>query len=221
MTRAGLAASARPLRLAFAYVVPALLLAWFAGGQMALGRIDAALAVPLLMPGALFLARLVRDDEPRARWTAFVFAAGGLLFAQLLLHLLLGDRLGAVSLLLTALAGCCALWLASLAVAAMRRWRRRLRWPALLLLVLLYYAAGQGVLGLGYAAGAADRKPGLAILTGLPLRWQGGGDDLAAMLAAGPSDAPALAALEGRFAVPLGGSLAHAHPRQALLAAHP
>ena len=221
MTRAGLAASARPLRLAFAYVVPALLLAWFAGGQMALGRIDAALAVPLLMPGALFLARLVRDDEPRARWTAFVFAAGGLLFAQLLLHLLLGDRLGAVSLLLTALAGCCALWLASLAVAAMRRWRRRLRWPALLLLVLLYYAAGQGVLGLGYAAGAADRKPGLAILTGLPLRWQGGGDDLAAMLAAGPSDAPALAALEGRFAVRLVDSLADVHPDEALLVAHP
>lgn len=220
MRRAGLAGSVRPFRLAFVYVVPALLLAWFAGGQMALGRIDAALAVPLLMPGALLLAWQFRGDAPGARWTAFAFALGGLLLAQLVLHLLLGNRLGAASLALTLFAGCVALWAAGLVVAATRRWRGWLRWPALLLLVLLYYAAGQGTLGFGYAASATDGKPGLAILTGLPLRWQGGGD-LATMLAAGPSDAPALEALETRFAVRLVDGLADVRPDEALLVAHP
>ncbi|WP_260582577.1 hypothetical protein [Sphingopyxis sp. PET50] len=95
MTRAAPAALARLLLPAGLYVAPALLLAWFAGGQMALGRIDAALAIPLLMPGALLLAWRVRGDPRPVRIRAVATGLLGLAAAQLALHYGLGHRPGA------------------------------------------------------------------------------------------------------------------------------
>ena len=51
-------AAARILSASVAYAAPALLLSWYLGGQALTGGIDAWLAVPLLMPGALRHARL-------------------------------------------------------------------------------------------------------------------------------------------------------------------
>lgn len=111
MTRARVAALAAGTGHVLVHAAPALLLAWFAGGQQALGRIDAGLAIPWLMPGALLLAWRVRDRTRAAQGAAVAAAIAGLLLLQLMLHLLLGGRAGGASLLVTALAGgiCCAL----------------------------------------------------------------------------------------------------------------
>lgn len=221
MTRARVAVLAAGTGHVLVYAAPALLLAWFAGGQQAFGRIDAGLAIPWLMPGALLLAWRVRDRARAAQGAAMAAATAGLLLIQLMFHLLLGGRAGGASLLVTALAGgiCCAL--AAVLVARARRWRAAARWPALLAAAALAFAAGQGLLAWCTAPRIAEPRPKLAILTGLPLRWNGGGGDLAAMLASGPSDAPALAALERRFDVRLVDSLAGVPPGEALLVAHP
>lgn len=216
MTPARPAALAQRLLPAIVYIVLALLLAWFAGGQILFGRIDAALAIPWLMPGALWLVWRPRDEGRAVRLAIAGAALFGLLAVQGLLHLWLGGSLGAVQLGLTLAAAVLACGLAAL---VMRRTRGWLRWLAMFATVLFWFAAGQILIGTAYGAFHKQPAPRLAVLSGLPLRW--GGDDLAAMLAAGPQDAPALTELGRRFDVRLIDSLMQVEDDEPLLVAHP
>ena len=215
-------AATRALVPAACYAGPALALGWLVGGQAALGRVDASLAVPLLMPGALLWARFARNQTSPLSLSAG--AAILLLFAaQWALHLHFAGRAGFDHLLLTALAGAFALSAAWTAARWTRAWRRRARWPVLALAIAGWFALGQGLLALVHADRAAGPRPSAVMLTSLPLRWAGGGGDLAAMLAAGPADLPALTALEKAVdlhvvdtledGVPPGAALFLAHPR--------
>lgn len=219
MTVPSVAVPARGLLPAALYVVTALALAWIAGGQMLLGRVDAALAIPLLMPGALWLTWRVRDERPMVRFRAIAAALFGLMAVQLALHYLVGHSFGFLQLLATLILGSLSCAVAELVVRATRSWRGLLRWPVLLAVSALWFVAGQMVTAIGYVAPNKMLSPRLAILTGLPLRWQG--DDLAAMLAFGPSDAPALAELRKRFAFDLVDSVADLPDDALLLVAHP
>lgn len=219
MTPVRFAGLAPTLRLSAAYVLPALALAWLCGGQMLLGRVDAALAIPLLMPGALLLAWLIRGQSLLARARTFAAALFGLMAIQFALHSLLGHGLGVVQLLATAVAGGLSCVLAALVVRVTRSWRAPLRWAVMIPVVMLWFVAGQAVIAVGYVAPNKQLSPRLAILTGLPLRWQG--DDLAAMLASGPADAPALVELRKRFAFDLIDSVAQLPDDRLLLVAHP
>lgn len=146
-----------------------------------------------------------------------------LLFAaQAAMHLIFAGRLGLDHLLLTALAGTFALLAAGYVERWTRGWRRWLRWPVFALAILGWFALGQGLLALVHTDREGARGPRVVMLTSLPLRWAGGGD-LAAVLAAGPADLPALAALEKAVdlhlvdtldgGVPRGTTLFLAHPR--------
>ena len=209
----------RTLAAAASYAGPALVLGWFVGGQGALGRVDASLAVPLLMPGALLWARF---KTPGPKWSHDAAAAILLLFAaQLALHLHFAARSGFDHLLLTALAGAVALPAASAIARETRAWRRGLRWSTYALGIALWFALGQAVLALAHAERDGNR-PQVVMLTSLPLRWAGGGGGLADMLAAGPADLPALAVLEKavdlRFVDTLEDGLS---PAATLFLAHP
>lgn len=219
MTAARPAAAARRLFSALFYIVPAMVLAWFAGGQMAFGRIDAALAIPLLMPGALWLAWRLRDEALLSQLGTIGAALLGLLVAQLLLHLWFGKAIGAAQLGLTFVAGVLACSVAVFVVRKIHGWRGLWRWPAMLLLLPLWFAAGQWLVGTAYTPINKQLSPKLAVLTGLPLRWAG--DDLAAMLATGPADAPAATELGRRFDFHLIDSLSEVDGSEALLVAHP
>jgi hypothetical protein len=261
VTAPGIAAARRGAVAAASYAASALALGWFVGGQAALGRVDASLAVPLLMPGALLFARLARttripkatvspsEDEghgrakSRPRRCGFSlrsnrpldFARGNgsdmarsaaailLLFAaQAALHLSAAGRFGLDHLLLTALAGVPALWVASAIERWTRAWRRRLRWPVFALAVAGWFVLGQAALALVHRDRAAAPTPQVVMLTSLPLRWSGGGGDLADMLAAGPADLPALAAIEEAVDLRLVDTLESGVPRGAVLfLAHP
>ena len=219
MTIPRVAVPARRFLPGLFYIVPALLLGWFVGGQMVFGRIDAALAIPLLMPGALWLAWAVRDEARATRLRIMVAALFGLMAIQFALHYLAGHQIGGAQLLATAALGGLSCAFAALAVRVTRSWRLWLRLAAMMAVVMLWFVAGQAGIGLGYAAPAKQTSPKLAILTGLPLRWQG--DNLAAMLASGPSDAPVLAELHKRFASDLIDSVADLPDDALLLVAHP
>ncbi len=219
MTAASAAATARRFLPAFFYIGPALLLGWFVGGQMVFERIDAALTIPLLMPGALGFAWAMRGERGAARLLIVAAALLGLAAAQLLLHYLAGHQFGGIQLLVTAVLGALSCIFAALLVRVAQSWRVWLRLAAMIPFVMLWFIAGQAVIGLGYAAPAKQISPKLAILTGLPLRWQG--DDLAAMLASGPSDAPALVELRKRFDFDLVDSVAGLPDNALLLVAHP
>ncbi|WP_083734057.1 hypothetical protein [Sphingopyxis sp. KK2] len=219
MTAARVAASARRFLPALFYIGTALLLGWIAGGQMAFGRIDAALAIPLLMPGALWLAWAVRDERGVVRLSIIFAALLGLTMIQFVLHHLVGHQIGGIQLLATAALGVLSCALAVLAMRVTRSWHAAWRWATMLPVVMLWFVAGQAVIGIGSTAPAKKISPKLAILTGLPLRWQG--DDLAAMLASGPSDAPALAALRQRFDFELVDSVAQLPDGALLFIAHP
>lgn len=219
MTVPPVAVPARRFLPALFYIGPALLLGWLVGGQMVFGRIDAALAIPLLMPGALWLAVAVRDEARATRLRIMVAAVLGLTAIQFALHHLVGHQIGGIQLLATAVLGGLSCAFAALAVRVTRSWRLWLRLAAMIAVVMLWFVAGQAVIGLGYAAPNKQISPKLAILTGLPLRWQG--DDLAAMLASGPSDAPVLAELRKRFDIDLIDSVADLPDDALLLVAHP
>lgn len=221
MTHSGVATPAPFSGFAAIYVCLALGLAWLVGGQMASGRIDAALAIPLLMPGALLLAWLLKDEAAALRKRINLLAIVALMGIQILFHVWLGQKWGAGQALGTALVGylCC-----HAAGVIMRNVRGRTplhRWSILLLAILLWFGAGQALLWQAYHDRPIGKKPRLTLLTGLPLRWADGGGDLKALLAAGPSDAPALAMLERNFDVQLVDSLDGTSEAVALLVAHP
>lgn len=215
----------RPAALEMAAAVAVLLaLAWFAGGQAQLGRIDPALVLPWL-PLVLVALALLRRRTTSRRSPAFApregfFVAGLLMFAQAVLALMLAGQMPWVQLLLVGVGAGLAAWLAFL----LSRWRagRMVRVVAALLLVGAWFAGSHLLLATLYRPAAAHGPPAM-MLTGLPLRWSEG-SDLSAMLAAGLNEDPALVRIEAAGPVrlvdslidsppPPGGALFLAHPR--------
>jgi hypothetical protein len=207
---------------AFATAVAVVALAWIAGGQMLLGRIDPALAAPLLLPPMLLLAWWQRGEPVAARRRSGLLALALLTAMQALLGLALARSAAWPQLLLIIVAGALGASLADLLVQRRPR-RNMLLGLAALALIAGWFAAAHSLLAALYrpaAAGAA--APAVTMLTGLPLRWSGG-DDIAAMIAEGISDDPALARLTAAGPVSLVDSLADhvPPPGGALLIAHP
>lgn len=215
----------RPLRERAAFRVAAaagtaLILAWSFGGQMTLGRIDPALALPWLALPALLLAWLQRHDTRPARRRLIVLTLAAILIAQALLASGLSARPPWLQLGLVA----CAWFVAAALADALVQWRRG-RAPGLLFALLLVagcFTGSHALLAALYRQPAASGPPA-TMLTGLPLRWSAG-TDLSAMLAEGLNEDPALARLraEGPLRLvdslvdhppPPGGTLVLAHPR--------
>ncbi|MGL3819515.1 Gldg family protein [Sphingopyxis sp. R3-92] len=211
-----------PMLRAVVVAVLAALLAWTAGGQALLGRIDPALAVPLLMLPMLLLGWWQRDAPAADRRRTLLFALFLLVAGQSLLAITLAGSFAGVQLLLVLAAAGLAGWIAD-ALAQRRAWGRGLRLVVAALLVTGWFAAGHALLAALYrpAPIAAD-APAVTMLTSLPLRWAGGGD-IAAMIADGPGDDAALTRLQSTGPVALVDSLVdHVPPRGgAVLLAHP
>lgn len=217
-----MAASRRPMLRAVVVAVLAALLAWAAGGQALLGRIDPALAVPLLILPMLLLGWWQRDAPAADRRRTMLLASVILLAGQSLLAFAFAGSFGGVQLLLVLAAAALAGWIAD-ALVQRRAWGRGLRFIIAALLVTGWFAAGHALLAALYrpAPIAAD-APAVTMLTSLPLRWAGGGD-IAAMIADGPGDDAALTRLQSTGPVVLVDSLVdHVPPRGgAVLLAHP
>lgn len=199
-----------------------LLLAWIVGGQALLGRIDPALALPILALAMLLLAVWQRGEETASRRLNALALLGLLLAAQALLGLVLAGSAGWRQLALVGVSGAAAAWVADRLVQ--RRWRMRwLPWFAGLVLVTGWFASGHMLLAALYRpALAAAGTPAATMLTGLPLRWSGSGD-IAAIISSGAEDDPALVRLEALGPVALADSLAEQVPPPGgtLLIAHP
>jgi len=217
------AVSRRHLLRAFTIAATIASLAWIAGGQALLGRVDPALAVPLLAPPMLLLAWWQRGAAIAVRWRTGLLSLALLAIMQGLLAIVLAGSAGRLQLLLTIIAGGIVAWLADL----LFQWRSRsqiLPWLAGSILIIGWFGAGHALLAALYrpAAASAD-APAVAMLTGLPLRWSAS-PSIAAMIAKGTSDDPALARLAALGPVslvdsiadhvpPPGGTLLIAHPR--------
>jgi len=212
-----------PFLRACSIAILTIALAWLAGGQALLGRIDPALAVPLLAPPMLLLAWWQRRDPASARRITTLLALALIAAVQAALALALAGAAAALQLLLVALTG----GVAALIADALVRWRpsvRALPWLAALLVVPAWFGAGHALLAVLYRPAAAPvDTPAATMLTGLPLRWQGG-ESLTSMIAEGSNDDPALARLKRLGPVllvdsltdhvpPPGGTLLIAHPR--------
>lgn len=212
----------RPGLRALAIAALTIALAWFAGGQYELDRIDPALALPLLALSMLLLGWWQRGAAVRDRRFCILITLAILLSAQALLAFGLAGSPGGAQLLLILIAAAAA----AFAADALVHWRakgREIRLFAALALTLGWFVAGHGLLSWFYRpAVAAAGAPAVTMLTGLPLRWTAGGD-ISAMIAEGAADDPALARLEEAGPVALVDSIVdHAPPRDgALLLAHP
>ena len=217
-----IAASRGSVLRAFVISIATIALAWGAGGQALLGRIDPALAVPLLVPPMLLLAWWQRREPAAARRRTGLVALALLVAVQALLGLLFAGAASFPQLLLIIVAAGVAASLADLVV----QWRPRLTplpWLAALALAVGWFAAGHALLAVLYRPAAArPPAPAATMLTGLPLRWSGGGD-IAALIAEGANDDPALARLAAAGPVSLVDSLADhvPPPGGTLLLAHP
>ncbi|WP_422060295.1 Gldg family protein [Sphingopyxis sp.] len=204
---------------AVAATIVALVLAWQFGGQQALGRIDPALALPLLSLPALLLAWSMRREAKPLRWRAVGLALAMILILQALLATFLSARPPWPQLGLVAIA-----WaVVALAADALLQWQRG-RVVRLLLaaaLVAGWFIASHALLAMLYRPVAA-RGPAVIMLTGLPLRWSEG-NDLAAVLARGMNEDPALARLRQAGSVELVDSIVDNPPRKGsvLFLAHP
>ena len=165
-----------------------LALCWFVGGQAALGRIDPALLLPLWPLPLAGLAWLARGASRTERRAAFGVAIALTLIGQALLAVWLAGAFPWLQLVLSAVGGSAAAVGADRMVqAAWPRWH--LRVPLIAAAILGWFAAAHGLLALAYRAPAPRDVP-VTMMTSLPLRWSGG--DLAAMLADGARDDPAL-----------------------------
>lgn len=212
----------RALGRALATAALILALAWIAGGQASLGRIDPALAVPLLLPPLLFLAGWQRAEAAAPRWRTLFLTLTILTAAQALLAWTLAGSAAWPQLVLTFVAAAAAGMLAD----ALVQWRVRakiLPWLAGLVLVAGWFGAGHALLAALYQPAVAPAgAPAVTMLTGLPLRWSGG-SDFASMVREGVMDDPALARLEVAGPVSLVDSLVDSvpPPGAALLIVHP
>lgn len=213
----------RPVGRALPVILLATLLAWLGGGQAQLGRIDPALALPVLFPPLVLLAAWCRRDDVAGRRRTLIAAASGIVLAQAALGLVLAGEIAWLQLALIAAGGLAAGALADV----LMRWcprRRILAWAAALLVATGWFAAGHAALARLYRpAVAPSGAPVATVLTGLPLRWSGEAD-LAAIIAGQRADDPALARLEAAGplrlvdslvdrGLPPGGTLLLAHPR--------
>ncbi|MHA4836132.1 GldG family protein [Sphingopyxis sp. MSC1_008] len=207
---------------AFTITAAIVALAWVAGGQVLLGRIDPALAVPLLAPPMLLLAWWQRGESIAVRRRAGFLTLALVAVIQTSLGITLAGSAAWLQLLVTIIAGGVAAWLAD----RLLQWRSRykvLPWLAGFLLVVGWFGAGHALLAALYRpAPASARAPAVTILTGLPLRWSAG-PSIAAMIAEGTNDDPALARLIAAGPVSLVDSLADhvPPPGGTLLIAHP
>ena len=216
------AVSRRHWLRAFVIAATIVALAWVAGGQALLDRVDPALAIPLFAPPTLLLAWWQRGEPIALRWRTGLLTLALLAVMQGLLAIVLAGSAGWLQLLLTIVAGGTAAWLADLLI----QWRSRSRllpWLAGSMLVIGWFGAGHALLAALYkpAAASAD-APAVTILTGLPLRWSASAS-IAAMIAEGTNDDPALARLAAAGPVSLVDSLADhvPPPGGTLLIAHP
>lgn len=197
-------------------------LAWVAGGQALLGRIDPALVTPLLLPAMLLLAWWQRQEGVRIRRRTALLTLLILAVLQGALASVLGGWVPWLQLAFAILAGGAAALLAD----ALIQWRAHsaaLRWLAVASLAAAWFGAGHALLAGLYRAGTAPPgSPAATVITGLPLRWSGGGD-IAALIAEGGRDDPALRRLEAAGPVALADSLIDhvPPPGGALLLAHP
>lgn len=214
--------SRRPVVRAVSIAVLTLLLAWIGGGQAWLGRIDPALAAPIIALPMLLLALRHRGEGAALRWRTVIAVLVCLAVAQALIGVVLAGSIAWFQLALTLLTGAAAAYVADRLV----QWRPRrtfLAWLAALALVIGWFAASHMLLASLYRpATASAGAPATTMLTGLPLRWSGSGD-IAAIIADKAGDDPALVRLEAMGQVSLVDSLIDAVPPPggALLIAHP
>jgi hypothetical protein len=210
--------AASTLRAA-AVAVLLLVLAWSMGGQARLGRIDPALALPLMPLPALLLAWLQRREARRGRWRTIGLAAALLLVSQAGLALALSAGPPWLQLGVSALGWSIILFAAD----ALARWRRGRAITLLLAAAIVtgWFVGGHWLLASLYRPAVAQ-GPAATMLTGLPLRWSGG-TDLSAMLAQGANDDTALVRLGAAGPLRLVDSLIDDPPAPggALLLAHP
>lgn len=215
------AAVRRTLALAASYAGPALLLGWTLGGQALFGRVDAMLALPFLMPGALLFAWWTRGDGVVLVVRRAVAAFLLLFLAQIAVHFCLAGRVGGGQAFAVGVGGAVCIAIAMDMVRRTAAWRSWIRGLCFAALIVLGLVAGQGALGWWYRdLGGGARQP-VVMMTSLPLRWSGGAGDMAAMLEAGPADAPALAALEAAVPLRLVDTLDDLAPTDRLFLAHP
>lgn len=184
-----------------------------------LGRIDPALALPLLPLSALLLAWSQRREAKPSRWRAAGTALAMILILQALHAAVLSVRPPWLQLGLVATA-----WVVvALAADALLQWQRGRVTGFLLAAALVagWFTASHALLALLYRPAAAH-GPAVTMMTGLPLRWSEG-NDLAAMLARGMNEDPALARLRRAGSVELVDSIVDNPPRPGgvLLLAHP
>lgn len=207
---------------AFIIAATIVALAWVAGGQALLGRIDPALAIPLLAPPMLLLARWQRGEPIAVRRRACLLTLALVAIIQASLGIMLAGSAAWLQLLLAIIAGGVAAWL----VDRLIQWRSRFKllpWLAGFLLVIGWFGAAHALLGVLYRpASASVGAPAVTMLTGLPLRWSAS-SSIAAMIAEGTKDDPALARLTAAGTVSLVDSIADhvPPPGGALLLAHP
>lgn len=211
-----------PVLRALAVAILIIGLGWTLGGQALLGRIDPALPVPLLAVPMLVLALWQRHEPAPIRRHTALLALASVAGVQALLAYSFAGSAGWPQLALVMFAGA----LAAFAADRVVQWRpafRLLPWLAGLLLAVGWFGAGHGLLAALYRPAVAPAgSPAVTILTGLPLRWPGG-SDMAAMIAEGMQDDPALARIEAAGPVSLVDSLVDhvPPPGGALLLAHP
>ncbi|HEX2812785.1 MAG TPA: hypothetical protein VHO04_08900 [Sphingopyxis sp.] len=175
----------------------------------------------------LTMPRMVKDrpgDDPTrcsfAGEHGFLVVVLLLLSAQAILALLLAGQMPWAQLGLVGVGAVLAAWLA----AHLARWRagRAMRGIAALLLIGVWFTGSHLLLAALYRPPPAAGAP-VTMLTGLPLRWSAEGD-MAAMIAQGMNDDPALQRIEAAGPVRLidslidhppapGGTLFLAHPR--------
>ena len=133
----------RRTALAAAAVAALLALAWFAGGQAQLGRIDPALVLPwvplVLVPSAMVRHRSRGPVSPASARKEDAFVMGLLVLAQAVLALMLAGQMPWRQLLLVGFGAGLVAWLASL----LAQWRagRMVRGVATLLYNRGWYVA--------------------------------------------------------------------------------
>lgn len=211
--------SRAPILRAVVAASVALTLGWVIGGQAALGRIDPALVLPLLTVPALLLGWTQRREAAGVRRRTSLLLIALLLLAQAALAYALGGHVPWLQLALVAVSGGAAALIADL--LCRRRAGRAMRVALALLIVAGWFVGGHVLLAALYRPGVAAGPP-VTIVTSLPLRWSGG-SDIAAMIADGTNDDPALAYLEAAGPVRLVDSIVDNPPLPggALLLAHP